>query len=83
MCKVSGFDGSKPCHFECKGTECAHLLSHLSKLIVNVAAVQEIHFTCAADCLMLEDGYVVLSAYGSRSSVGVSLLKLDSALMLM
>ena len=41
---------------------------------VNVAAVQEAHFTCAADCRVLEDDYVVLSAYSSRSSVGASLL---------
>ena len=41
---------------------------------MNVGAVQEIHFTCAVDCRVLEDDYVVLSAYGNRSSVGVSLL---------
>ena len=35
--------------------------------------MQETHFTCAADCRVLEDDYVVLSAYGSRSSIGVSL----------
>ena len=46
----------------------------LSTFSVNVAAVQEIHFTCAANCRVLENDYVVLSAYGSRSSVGVSLL---------
>ena len=45
-----------------------------SRICVNVAAVQETHFTCAADCWVLEDDYVVLSAYGSRSCVGVSLL---------
>ena len=74
MSKVSGFDGSKPCHFKCKGTECVHLLGELSKLSVDVAAVQETHFTCAVDCWVLEEVYVVLSAYSSHSSIGVSLL---------
>ena len=41
---------------------------------VNVAAVQETHFTCAIDCRVLEDDYVVLSAYGCRNGVEVSLL---------
>ena len=45
-----------------------------SNLNVYVAAVQEIHFTCATDSQVLEDNYAVLSAYGSHSSVGVSLL---------
>ena len=31
-------------------------------------------FTCFADCWVLVDDYVILSAYGSRSSIGVSLL---------
>ena len=52
----------------------ARLLCELSTLSVNVAAVQETHFTCAADCGVRENNYVVLSAYGSRSSIGVSLL---------
>ena len=39
-----------------------------------VAAVQETHLTCSADGRVLENDYVVLSAYGCRSSVGVSLL---------
>ena len=54
--------------------KCARLLGELSNLRVNVAAVQETHFTCAADCRVLEDDCVVLLAYGSRSSVGVYLL---------
>ena len=41
---------------------------------VNVAAVQETHFTCGADCRVLESDFNVFSAYGSRTSVGVSLL---------
>ena len=43
------------------------LLDELSNLSVNVAAVRKTHFTCTANCR-------VLSAYCSRSSVGVSLL---------
>ena len=49
----------------------AHLLWELYNLSVNVAAVQKTHFTCAE---MLEDDCVVLSAYGGRRGVGVSLL---------
>ena len=51
-----------------------HLLGELSNLTVDIAAVQETHFTCAADCWVVENDYVVLSEYGSDSSVGVSLL---------
>ena len=50
------------------------LLGELSKLSVNVSTVQENHFTSATDCRVLEDGYVVISAYGSRCSVGISLV---------
>ena len=52
----------------------ARLLGELSKRSLGVAAVQETHFTCATDRRVLEDDYVVFSAYGNRSSVGVSLL---------
>ena len=52
----------------------ACLLGKLSNLRVNVAAVQETHFICVADCWVLENDYVNLSAYGSHSSVGVFLL---------
>ena len=41
----------------------ACLLGELSNLKANVAAVQETHFTCAADCWVLEDDYVIHSAY--------------------
>ena len=41
---------------------------------MHVTAVQQTHFPCTVDCRVLDDGYVVLSEYGSRSSVGVSLL---------
>ena len=52
----------------------ARLLGELPNFRVNVAAVQETHFTYAADYLVLENDYIVISAYGSRSSIGVSLL---------
>ena len=55
-------------------SKCARLLSELSNLSVNVVAGQETHFTCAADCQVQENDYIVLPAYGSRSSVGVFLL---------
>ena len=55
-------------------SKCAHLLAELSNLRVNVAAVQENHFTCEADCRVLEDDFVVFSAFGSHISTGVSLL---------
>ena len=41
---------------------------------MNVAAVQEIHFISAVDCQVLENDFAVFSAYGSRSSTGISLL---------
>ena len=50
------------------------LIGKLLNFSVNVAVVPESHFTCAADCPVLEDGYVFLSAYCSRISVRVSLL---------
>ena len=78
MSKVSGTDGSKPCYFECEGIEgsgkCTRLLGELKTLGVDLAAVQETHFTCGADCRVLESDFNVFSAYGSRTSVGVSLL---------
>ena len=54
--------------------KCAHLLAELSNLCVDVAAVQETHFTCEADCWVLEDDFVIYSAFGSRLSAGISLL---------
>ena len=35
---------------------------------------KETHFTCEADCRVLENDFVVYSAFGSRLSAGVSLL---------
>ena len=55
-------------------SKCARLLAELKNLSLNVAAVQETHFICTADCLVLESDFNILSAYGSRSSAGVSLL---------
>ena len=55
-------------------SKCAHLIAELSNLGVEVAAVQETHFTCEADCRVLEDDFVVYSAFSSRLSAGVSLL---------
>ena len=40
----------------------------------DVAAVQKTHFTCGADCRVLESNFNVFSAYGSCTSIGVSLL---------
>ena len=55
-------------------SKCARLLAELKILSVDVAAVQETHFICAADSHVLENDFNVFSAYGSRSSAGVSLL---------
>ena len=55
-------------------SKCARLLGELSNIWVNVAAVQETHFTCAADCRVLESDFVVFSAFGSSCSAGVTLL---------
>ena len=46
----------------------------LSNLSVNAADVQETHFTWPVDYRVLENDYVVLSAYDSHGSVEVSLL---------
>ena len=54
--------------------KCVRLLGELSNLSVKVTAVQETHVTCAVDYWVLEKDFVVLSAYSSRSSAGVSLL---------
>ena len=55
-------------------SKCARLLGELKNLCVDVTAVQETHFTCDADCRVLENDFNVFSAYGSRVSAGVSLL---------
>ena len=41
---------------------------------INVAAEQETHFTCGADCRVLEGDFNVFLAYDSRARVGVFLL---------
>ena len=55
-------------------SKCACLLGELKNLGVDVAAVQETHFTCGADSRVLENDFNVFSAYSSRASSGVSLL---------
>ena len=50
------------------------LLGKLGSLGVDVAAVQETHFNCSADCRVLDSDFNVFSAYGSRTSAGVSFL---------
>ena len=50
------------------------MLAELKKLGVDIAAVQETHFTCGADCRVLESDLNIFSAYSSRTSAGVSLL---------
>ena len=55
-------------------SKCTRLLGELRSLGVCVAAVQETHFNCGADCRVLESDFNVFSAYGSRTSAGVSLL---------
>ena len=55
-------------------SKCTRLLGELKNLGVDVAAVQETHFPCSADCQVLESDFNVFSAYGSRASAGVSLL---------
>ena len=78
LSKVIAFDVSKHCHFEDEGTEISNyvfpLACWLSNLGLDVVAMQETHFTCTADCRVQENDFVVLWAYCSSSSVGVSQL---------
>ena len=53
-------------------SKCARLLGELKNISVDITAVQEIHFLCTADCRVQEGDFNVFSAYGSRSSAGVS-----------
>ena len=55
-------------------SKCAHLLGELLNLCVNVAAVQETHFTCTEDCRVLESDLVVFSALGSLSYLDAALM---------
>ena len=55
-------------------SKCARLLGELKNLRVEIAAVQGTHFICDADCRVLEGDFNIFSAYGSRTSVEVSLL---------
>ena len=52
-------------------SKCVRSLGELLNLCVTVTAVQETHFICTVDSRVLDIDYVVLSAYGIRSSVGV------------
>ncbi len=53
-------------------SKCAHLFAEISNLCGDVAAVQETYFFCEADCRVLEDDFVIYSAFGSRLSAGQS-----------
>ena len=53
--------------------KCTRSLGELN-LRVDVAAVQETYFICAADCRVLENDFNVFSAYESCSSNGDLLL---------
>ena len=55
-------------------SKCACLLGELKNFWADLAAVQETHFTCDADCRVQENDFNVFSAYGSHVSAGVSLL---------
>ena len=55
-------------------SKCARLLGELKNQGVDVAAMQETHFTCGTDCRVLESDFNVFPAYSSRTSAGVSLL---------
>ena len=55
-------------------SKCTRLLGELRNLGVDVTAVQETHFTCSADCRVLESNFTVFSAYDSCTSAGVFLL---------
>ena len=53
--------------------KCVRLLGKLLNLSVDINAVQETHFTYTEDCRVLEDDFVVFSAFGSHYSTEVSL----------
>ena len=55
-------------------SKCVRLLAELKNLRVDVATVQETYFICDADFRVPENDFNVFSAYGSRSSAGVSFL---------
>ena len=78
MSKVIEIDDFKHCHVEYEGTEGFNqvyaLFRRTQEPRSNVAAVQETHFTCSANCRVLESDFNVFSAYGSRTSSGVSML---------
>ena len=57
-----------------RGLRDARLLGEPKNLSVDVAALQETHFICAADSRVLGNDFNVFSAHNSRSSAEVSLL---------
>ena len=44
-------------------SKCTRLLAELKNLRVFIAAVQETHFICVADCRVLENDFNVFSAW--------------------
>ena len=52
-------------------SKCALLLDELRNIGADFAAVQETHFTCGADCRVLESDFNVFSTYGSGTSWGL------------
>ena len=78
MSEVSWSDDSEPCHLECEGTEGFKQMYALAwwnqDPRCDVAAVQETHFTCGADCRVMESDFNVFLAYSSRTSARFSLL---------
>ena len=78
MIKVSGSDVFKRCHFKCEGTEgfkqvCVLAWWTLEPQRWFCCSVRDSHHL-HRECRVLERDFVILSAYGSRSSVGVSQL---------
>ena len=61
-------------------SKCLHLLGELSNLCVNVAAVQDTHFTYVMGCRLLEDDFVVFQHTADTAALG-SLCLLNAALI--
>ena len=52
----------------------SQILAELSRHHVDIAAVQETHFTSEEDSRLLAQSYHIYSAYGESNSRGVSIL---------
>ena len=50
--------------------KCACLLSELSNLSMYISAMEETHFTCVADCWVLEDDYIVFQHTATLGALG-------------